>query len=204
MAERKRRDFKRRIGKRRYKTLFVISVEGRITENQYFGFFNYGQTLVKVKCLKDRTKSDPSHVLKRMKTFLRDNIFEKEDQAWLVVDKDLWTDDQLNQLFDWSQQADNYGFALSNPKFEFWLLLHFEDGSDITEASDCDFKLGKHLSNYNKNIQIQDFPIERIRTAIEHAKNKDNPPCKKWPIKFGNTTVYKLVEEILGKNSDYY
>ncbi len=43
--------------------------------------------------------------------------------------KDEWTDDQLSQLNEWAQGADNYGFALSNPKFEFWLLLHFEDGS---------------------------------------------------------------------------
>jgi hypothetical protein len=33
------------------------------------------------------------------------------------VDKDKWTDQQLIELFEWSQGRENYGFALSNPKF---------------------------------------------------------------------------------------
>ena len=58
-------------------------------------------------------------------------------EAWLVVDKDQWTDDQLIKLLEWSQKADNYGFALSNPKFEYWLLLHFEDASGVKNSRDC-------------------------------------------------------------------
>ena len=66
---------------------------------------------------------------------------KKSDEAWLVVDKDQWTDEQLSQLHQWSLKAKNYGFALSNPKFEFWLLLHFEDGSGVSSSQICSQKL---------------------------------------------------------------
>lgn len=60
-----------------------------------------------------------------MKDHLRQEDLLPSDKAWLVVDKDQWTDEQLNQLHSWSLDKDNYGFALSNPKFEYWLLLPF-------------------------------------------------------------------------------
>ena len=59
--------------------------------------------------------------------YLKSKKLRKGDEAWIVVDKDNWSDHDLAQLFKWALQSDSYGFALSNPKFEFWLLLHFED-----------------------------------------------------------------------------
>ena len=66
-----------------------------------------------------------------MTDHLESEGLKPSDEAWLVVDKDQWTDEQLTQLHQWSLQQENYGFALSNPKFEYWLLLHFEDGTGI-------------------------------------------------------------------------
>ena len=54
-----------------------------------------------------------------MKKHLEKEGLKKTDEAWLVVDKDQWSDEHLFQLHQWSQQKENYGFALSNPKFEF-------------------------------------------------------------------------------------
>ena len=49
--------FQRPLGERRYKKLFVVSVEGSKTEPQYFAIFNQPQSIVLVKCLK-RPSSD--------------------------------------------------------------------------------------------------------------------------------------------------
>ena len=43
--------FQRPLGERRYKKLFVVSVEGSKTEPQYFAIFNQPQSIVLVKCL---------------------------------------------------------------------------------------------------------------------------------------------------------
>ena len=71
-----------------------------------------------------------------MQQYLKDEDIKTTDEAWVVVDKDQWGDAQLNSLFRWSQSSTNFGFALSNPKFEYWLLLHFEDGNNVSTSRD--------------------------------------------------------------------
>lgn len=146
----RRRKFQRPLGQRRYRKLFVIAVEGAKTEPQYFAIFNNQQSVIRVNCLKGKRDSSPPQVLRRMEDHLKKEALKKSDEAWLVVDK--WTNEQLAQLNGWSQAADNYGFALSNPKFEYWLLLHFEDGTGIASSQDCSDRLKRHLPDYDKGI----------------------------------------------------
>ena len=120
----KRRKFQRSLGELPYKKLFVLAVEGVKTEPQYFGIFNNQQSVIRVSCLKSSRGSSPLHVLKRMEDHLRQEELRSTDEAWLVVDKDQWTDEQLVQLHEWATSQDNFGFALSNPKFEYWLCPH--------------------------------------------------------------------------------
>jgi len=132
-----------------------------------------------------------------MEDHLRQEELRSSDEAWLVVDKDQWTDEQLDQLRAWAQARDNYGFALSNPKFEYWLLLHFEDGTGIASSRDCSDRLNRHLPDYDKGIDARKITRDRIDEAIRRARLRDNPPCVDWPRALGGTTVYKLVENIL-------
>jgi hypothetical protein len=193
----RRRKFQRPLGQRRYRKLFVIAVEGAKTEPQYFATLNNQQSVIRVNCLKGKHDSSPPQVLRRMQDHLKKEALKKSDEAWLVVDKDQWTDGQLAQLNGWSQAADNYGFALSNPKFEYWLLLHFEDGTGIASSQDCSDRLRRHLPDYDKGIDPRKFPRQTIDEAIRRAKQRDNPPCPDWPRSIGGTTVYRLVENIL-------
>jgi hypothetical protein len=175
----------------------VIAAEGIKTEPQYFAIFNNDQSVIRVNCLKGSYDSSPPQILRRMKDFLRNENLRSSDEAWLVVDKDQWTDEQLTLLHDWAQEKENYGFALSNPKFEYWLLLHFEDGKSISSSRDCSERLKHSLPGYDKGIDTRKIPPERILEAISRAKLRDNPPCSDWPRTLGSTTVYKLVENIL-------
>lgn len=193
----KRRKFQRSLGELPYKKLFVLAVEGVKTEPQYFGIFNNQQSVIRVSCLKSSHGSSPLQVLKRMEDHLRQVDLRSTDEAWLVVDKDQWTDDQLVQLHDWAQTGENFGFALSNPKFEYWLLLHFEDGNDIASARDCTDRLKRHLTDYDKGIDARKFTNERIAAAIRRAKLRDNPTCVDWPHSLGGTTIYRLVEKLV-------
>jgi hypothetical protein len=192
----RRRQFKRPLGQKNYRKLFVIAVEGAKTEPQYFAMFNNQQSIIRIHCLKG-AHSSPPYVLKRMLNYLRREDLKMKDEAWLVVDKDQWTDDQLIKLHEWSQRDDNYGFALSNPKFEYWLLFHFEDASGIKNSRDCVERLKKYLPGYDKSIDVRKISHEMIGNAIHRAEVRDNPPCKDWPKSFGSTTVYKLVKNII-------
>ena len=198
-----RRHITRPVGNLRYRKLFVLSLEGTITERQYFASFNVPNSVIQIKCLKGNKKTDrsPRQVLTRMEHHLKEAGLKKTDEAWLVVDKDEWTKEQLSVLHHWSQQADNYGFALSNPKFEFWLILHFEQGDEISSSQVCSRKLKEYLPDYDKQIDMKKLSQSMIKEAIKRAKQKDQPPCDDWPHTTG-TTVYKLVENILKSSEE--
>ena len=200
MPPKKRRRFVRPPGKRRYRKMFVLATEGRKTESQYFEIFKDRGLAVHIEFLKRKGDSAPPQVLERMKNYLKQRGLKNSDEAWLVVDKDQWTDYQLLQLHEWSQQADNYGLALSNPKFEFWLLLHFEDGSGVSNSKTCSRKLKHHIPGYDKDINARKISQDMIKKAIERAKKRDTPTCCDWPRNTG-TTVYRLVENILKSRS---
>ncbi len=68
---------------------------------------------------------------------IKKESLKSSDEAWLIADRDQWDENQLNQLYAWSTIQKNFGFALSNPKFEYWLLLHFEDASGIATSREC-------------------------------------------------------------------
>lgn len=175
--------------------MFLLSVEGEKTEQQYFNMFNDKHSLVHVRCLKKRSKSAPRQTLKELERHIKKEGLHIKDEAWVIVDKDQWTDLQLMALYEWSKKKPNYYFALSNPKFEYWLLLHFEDPGGVN-SRECSERLKRHLPSYDKGIEAHHFPDEKIREAIERAKQKDISQSNRWPAIAG-TTVYRVVENIL-------
>ena len=189
----KTRTFKRPLGERRYRKMFILATEGAKTEHQYFQFIDNQNSTINIKCLKKQNQSSPDKVLRAMKKYLREEQLRNSDEAWLVVDKDRWTDEQLKELYRWSQQKENYGLAVSNPKFEYWILLHFDDGDRVTSSRTCSDRLKIYLENYDKGITTP-FSKEEIENAIGRAERRDNPPCADWPKTIG-TTVYRLVKK---------
>jgi len=154
--------------------------------------FNTSKTVIRVKCLCGKGSS-PEYVLRKAKEYISRNQLRKTDEIWLVVDKDNWTDSQLNNIFFWTDSANNRSLALSNPCFELWLLLHFEDATPAT-AEECIRRLKRFLPNYDKSVKYKDF-LSKISNAIQRAKTKDQPPCRDYPRAAG-TTVYRLVEKL--------
>jgi hypothetical protein len=176
--------------------IILIATEGKETEPQYFNIFKNRKN-INVRILPTKKgKSSPIHVRKRMMKEIKDKGIGEHDYAWLVIDRDKWEEEHLNQAYSWSISKNNYGLAISNPKFEYWLLLHFENGNDIGTSKECHERLKQYIPEYEKNNIDQDlFSIERIEYAIRNAKIRNNPG-EKWPLIVG-TTVYKLVEILL-------
>lgn len=132
-----------------------------------------------------------------MNTFLKSQHLGKNDEAWLVIDTDAWEQAHILELYEWSKASKNRGIAVSNPKFEYWLLLHFEEGVGIASTRDCSTRLLRHLRDYEKMINMRDFTPGRIKDAARRASDRDTPPCPDWPRHIGNTTVYRLVRKLL-------
>ena len=194
-----RRRFSRPLGERRYKKLFVLATEGAETEPCYFKMFEAGDKVIHVQLLKGRHKSAPPQVLRRMDAYLRKEGLRSEDEAWLVVDTDQWTEEQLQLLHQWSQAKENYGLAVSNPQFEFWLLLHFEEGNGVVTSRECIDRLKRQLPGYQKGaVDVKQF-ADRVTEAVERASRRDTPPCADWPRTTG-TTIYRLVQNLMANN----
>ena len=180
------------------KKTFLICTEGTKTEPEYFEMLNRFFRNVNIKCPRSSTsKNSPRAVLKQMKREIKNLGFQDTDQAWIVTDKNEWSEKQLNEPYQWSTECENFGFAVSNPNFEYWLLLHFEDGCDIDSAKKLNRKLKVHIPNYNKSIDSRFFSKEKVENAVQRAQKLDVPPCLDWPRSIGQTTVYKLVKQII-------
>jgi len=117
-------------------------------------------------------------------------------EIWIVIDRDSWHPAELDMLVSWARKDPGRRFlALSNPNFEYWLLLHFEDAGRLN-AKECVRRLRKYLSGSGKGVDARCLTPERVSRAIERGERRDNPPCEGWPRDLGTTTVYRLVKRI--------
>lgn len=116
------------------KSLYVISIAGEgKTEEQYFdGIYDLGNSdLIIIERLEkldnSDTKSHPNHVIELLNE--RKEQWEahgiEPNELWMVVDRDRQnvSREQLTSIIDLCK-TEGYNLALSNPTFEFWLLLH--------------------------------------------------------------------------------
>ena len=195
MAERKRREFSRRQPVRSYRKLYVIATEGAETEPEYFRMFQSKTATILLKIIDSRHDSSPRQVLKRVEQYMAKESLKRSDAVWLVLDRDTWEEEELNEVWN-GCQGNHLHLALSNPCFEYWILLHFENGSGVSSKNTCLERLIHYLPNFaKKHVEIEKLR-PNIQTAITHAKQKDIPPCTDWPHGNGST-VYRLVQELI-------
>ncbi|QIW10077.1 RloB family protein [Francisella sp. LA112445] len=129
------------------KKLIVLAVEGAVTEHIYFNYLQKNQqdfdfkSIVRLEVLKrdpqDVGKSAPTHLVNELQTFLGDSkkiqkikgdVFDNEyDILGIVADIEKSNDRKVNLNKAIKACNDNsIKFFLTNPCFDFWLLLHFD------------------------------------------------------------------------------
>ena len=214
--------FKRAKREMDIRPVFFIASEGENTEPDYFGKILAGlYPNIRVLTLPERKNigavrgNDPKKLKKRLQEKLREQAFESivQREAWIVVDRDdkTWTVELLNEAAMWVKAENNkrnpviHGMALSNPCFEFWLLLHFENGKGAHSSEECISRLKKriHVPNYDKNKRLDDpnviklFSENVIKDAIKRSETKNRGLSEDWPRQPGHTTVHLLVQRIL-------
>lgn len=194
MTPRMRSRFKRPLGQRRYRRLFVLAAEGQKTEPDYFNLFRTRQG-IHIVFVPTKGASSPDNVLRAMQKYLRHNPIMASDEAWIIIDTDSWTEEQLAVVHAWSTEAPGRGLGVSNPMFEYWLLLHFEDGDNVAGARECLERLVRQLPTYEKGGLPLAQLEPRIDEAVGRARRRDTPRCLDWPRLTG-TTVYRLVERL--------
>ena len=76
----------------------------------------------------------------------------KGDEGWIVIDRDAWTETELNNVH---REANERGFyvAFSNPCFELWLYLHLCDARSFNDRHDCHRGLAGVLPGYSPDTK---------------------------------------------------
>lgn len=220
--------------------IIFLSCEGSVTEEEYFDNIMTIFSEVKTKIMfisvaedavhtreKYRTKEQRSSLGKTRPKQLVDKIdtfktekreiyeFEKypEDEFWVVtdVDNNLSADrvDEWNAALELCAQK-GYSYAISNPFFEIWLLLHHDDARPedkiwaVTDHHAYEptnhFRerlraLGAPLKD-QKHISEEDYTKEKIQDAIQRATALHIQNGEKYP-KYFATTVYLLLQKII-------
>ena len=191
---------RREAGRRPPKYHFLIVTNGEVTERKYFR--DYGNDLSKkgaVVWIEEPSfqNGNPSAVVKKAKELSTSSRYCFCEEIWAVFDKDDFPDfkDAVS-----SGQSGKIKIGYSNPCFELWLLLHFQDvSSDMTTKTVID-KVESHFkksgSKYEKNGKIFDFVTTKgsEKEACRRAENleKTFEPWKNPP----STSIHKLIEQI--------
>ena len=163
-------------------------------------------------------KTKPWQLVERIDEFKRkkESTYEfskyPEDEFWIVSDVDDNLDNHKAEFENAIQACDEkgYKYAISNPFFEIWLLLHHDDVNEedrkhaVTENHP--YKPTDHfrirLAEKNaplkdqKHIRLEHYSDEKVRIAVQRAKKLMNGREEKIPSQYG-TYVYKIVDEIL-------
>lgn len=201
--------------------LIVIASEGKDTERIYFNALaeEYMNPRVHVHILErsdnEINNSSPEHVLKQLNDYKDQYELESDDELWLVVDRDRWTEAMLSQVATECAQDNYMHMALSNPCIELWLLLHLVNVTLLPpeelqlwmenrrRSKNADpylkVRLRQEMGSYHESDYDAKMLIEHVEIAIERAKLLDKIPADRWPQTLG-TRVYLLAESVMNRN----
>ncbi|MCQ2287161.1 MAG: RloB family protein [Bacteroidales bacterium] len=217
---RKRKSFTRVEGVRS-DLLFAIATEGKDTERVYFEALRdkLQTNRIRLEILpSEENDSGPESVFNRLKSFEETYDTSHDDQLWVVVDRDKWSEKILSEIALFCSKSRNFFLGLSNPCFELWLLLHREDVSVYDEKTLEQLKANKKLrkggdtwlkrkmravlGSYSESSYDAKMLLGNVDDAIARGKKMDVDETQRWPQTVG-TRVYRLVKNILteAKNS---
>lgn len=198
MARRKVNTLSRKKPSKRQKDVCWISSEGTGTEYDYYSMDVFKEVPVSIKHPRNvhPKKREPIQVLKRLKEQLAKEDFRKGDEAWVVVDVDTWKESELDELYKWEASDSRYHVAVSNPKFELFLLMHYDDAKGCTTPSKVDAKLKGCFPLYDKRLSPRQFNEGQVRMAIQRSRTKRISSKGKLPAP-GSTDAHLLAERLL-------
>lgn len=144
-----------------------------------------------------------------------------DDEFWIVTDVDQnWSDAVIDPaqgktyLDEWNDavamcKEKGYQYAISNPFFEVWLLLHHDSPTDEDKSfavtDDHPYQSTNHFRTRladlgaplkGKHIAISDYSVRNVGEAIQRADALHINKADFCP-KYLATTVYLLLQKIM-------
>lgn len=167
-----RKSFNRRKPFKELRPAILIVCEGEKTEPNYFDDIKkaYGLTAVDIIICGKECGTNPKSVVKFAKE-KKIEIERKKQQiydVWCVFDCDQheWIPEALVQAKD-----NKFQVAFSNPSFEIWYLLHYQEQTAHIERDKVVKKLEMHIPKYDKAMKgIFALLRDKLPVATDRAK----------------------------------
>lgn len=194
----------RKIGTKDPKPKIVIYCEGRRTEPDYFNAMKrfFRSVVMDIEIIEAagvpmtiaRTASEAAQAAKKRN---RRQSYEDRDEFWAVFDCD--DHPKVKQAITCCQRA-NVGVAYSNPCFELWLILHFEDYDRPDDRRAVQRKLNELCPDYDLH-RDKTTDCSALMKHISRAETlAERQFCRRGeegePLRRPFTTVYKLTRRI--------
>lgn len=174
------------------------------------------------------SKARPKQLVERIEQFIleKNDIYQfsqyPDDEFWIVVDVDKnWSNEVIDPVGgktyrdEWNEaisvcEEKGYGYAVSNPFFEIWLLLHHdvpkEEDKAFAVTDMHEYEKTAHFRERlrelhaplrsDKHIELTDYDDEKIRMAVRRAEDLHVNKQDLCPRYFA-TTVYLLLRKIM-------
>jgi hypothetical protein len=195
-----RDSLRRRRSFRQPSARFLIVCEGKVTEPIYFKEIRRVERgiidLDIVPAGVPKTVVERAVRLKQEAEWeakLRADEYLRYDQVWCVfdVDEHPFVPEAKQQA-----QANAINIAVSNPCFELWFLLHFQDQTAHIERAKVQHLCREHMPGYQKAPPCDALLTQQAK-AMERAVRLDN-----WQLSRSNTGgnpstgVHRLIQQI--------
>lgn len=183
----------RSIGTRPLKMHFYVFCEGKNTEPDYLrDYKEEHKAITTLKVFKEQGK--PEAIVRE--ACEHKGRLSKEERAlpnefWVVFDRD--NHDRIDEAFKLARQNDIH-VAFSNPCFELWALLHFQEQAGHIEGKKVQSLLQQHMPSYDhergarvsfaalfpKTLDAEKRARTLLARADTHGSPHGNPSTTLW------------------------
>lgn len=183
----------------------LIVCEGEKTEPHYITALRDHFSLTQANIEIDpKSDSSPTSVVAYAKECITANKTDPYDHVYCVIDRDRHADFQkaLNQVAGFRSKDTDLHIIVSNPCFEYWILLHFvymTKAFGTSGDSPCQelisSELKKYIPDYAKGDDaiMADLVSNQLGTALANAQRSYDSAVKN-SIKNPKTEMHILVE----------
>lgn len=183
----------------------LIVCEGEKTEPNYLitlrDYLKLSQANIKID---PKSDSSPTSVVKYAKTLIKDNSKDPYNHVFCVIDRDRHADfdTAIAQIDGYKNKDTKIHAIVSNPCFEYWILLHFTyttKSFGVSGDSPCidliKNDLKTYIPDYEKGDATLMLPIIQsgLNMAVANAK-RANETAKRNETDAPTTQMDQLVE----------
>lgn len=185
----------------------LIVCEGEKTERGYFEAVRQSMRLPTLRIrVVHPNATDPLTIveatIEERARLASQGLWLRGDEAWVVFDGD----EHMNASADrWNRaiqlaRGKTIRLAISNPCFELWYLIHFQDQTaNISRVNACR-SLRRHVNVYEKSSILWPVPLQPLTAAaVRRAEAVAYQAVRNSLAEFSNpsTGVHELVQSLL-------